>query len=450
MELALRTYQHDPIIENLLAVQDQQEADFWSFKSHSRRQGAHSLIHYPAMMVPALQGTLIDALNQHKPINEVLDPFVGSGTVMVEAMNRGMNFTGVDINPLAVLSCQVKSGPYYDDALITKSQQLIESIKSDTLSYQIRDFFGRDKWFHKEVFEDLEKISIHIRKENSLWARRIFWLALCRTVRSTSNSRLSTYKLHKKPDSHYGEVKPPIPLFEKSLKEIYASITEQKSIFDKNGLMKRGNHQSKTSLYLSDIRKALSKNKKIGEFDLIMTSPPYGDNQTTIPYGQFSYLPLNWVDLKDIDKKLSEEVLQNTNSIDSASLGGSLKGIKDKVSYLADNYSSARKFIDKIENNDSGLKRFSSFFLDLDYTIELLSYKTKHNGYQAWTIGNRRINKELVPMHEILIEMLEARSLLPITAIERKIAYKKMAKRNNISDTMDSENIIIAKMDRQK
>ncbi|OMH39601.1 hypothetical protein [Motiliproteus sp. MSK22-1] len=449
MELALRAYKEDPIIDSLIAIQGQQDEEFWSFKSHSRRKGAHSLIHYPAMMVPALQGTLIDALNQHMPIQEVLDPFVGSGTVMVESMNRGMNFTGVDINPLAVLSCLVKSGPYYDSSLSKKANSLLASIKSDSGTYKVREFFGRDKWFHKEISQDLEKISANIKKEKSLWARRIFWLALCRVVRSTSNSRLSTYKLHKKSDSQISEKKPPIPLFEKYLKDIFSSISDQKHCFQENGLISKGRHLGKTSIYLSDIREALTKNNKIKDFDLIMTSPPYGDNQTTIPYGQFSYLPLNWVDLEDIDKNINKDILLRTNSIDSASLGGSLKESKEKIEYLAENYPSAKSFISQIMDSESGLKRFSSFFIDLDNTIDLLSNKTKNNGYQAWTIGNRRITQQLVPMHEILIEMLDKRSLIAITSIERKIAYKKMAKRNNISDTMDSENIIIAKMDRQ-
>ena len=29
--------------------------------------------------------------------------------------------------------------------------------------------------------------------------------------------------------------------------------------------------------------------------DLICTSPPYGDNHTTVTYGQFSILPLLWI-----------------------------------------------------------------------------------------------------------------------------------------------------------
>ena len=46
--------------------------------------------------------------------------------------------------------------------------------------------------------------------------------------------------------------------------------------------------------------------------DLVITSPPYGDSRTTVAYGQFSRLSLQWLDLNysnqsdtvDIDKTL--------------------------------------------------------------------------------------------------------------------------------------------------
>ncbi|RLG15985.1 hypothetical protein DRN63_04745 [Nanoarchaeota archaeon] len=39
----------------------------------------------------------------------ILDPFCGSGTVLVEAKLLGVNAVGSDINPLAILLAKVKS-----------------------------------------------------------------------------------------------------------------------------------------------------------------------------------------------------------------------------------------------------------------------------------------------------------------------------------------------------
>jgi 16S rRNA G966 N2-methylase RsmD len=59
----------------------------------------HGFHSYPARMHPAIAATLLDAAPRGVPL---LDPFCGSGTVLVEAVVRGMRATGVDLNPLAL------------------------------------------------------------------------------------------------------------------------------------------------------------------------------------------------------------------------------------------------------------------------------------------------------------------------------------------------------------
>ncbi|WP_263848912.1 site-specific DNA-methyltransferase [Lacticaseibacillus thailandensis] len=44
----------------------------------------------------------------------VLDPFMGSGTSLVEAQRLGFDAIGIDINPYAVLLSQVKTHNYGD------------------------------------------------------------------------------------------------------------------------------------------------------------------------------------------------------------------------------------------------------------------------------------------------------------------------------------------------
>ncbi|MFI5308780.1 MAG: DNA methyltransferase [Polyangiales bacterium] len=67
-------------------------------------EGADDLTHgfhtYPARMPPGLARALIAAFS--RPGDRVLDPFCGSGTVLVEAMLAGRHATGVDASPLAL------------------------------------------------------------------------------------------------------------------------------------------------------------------------------------------------------------------------------------------------------------------------------------------------------------------------------------------------------------
>lgn len=79
----------------------------------------HGFHSYPARMHPLTAARLIEALSA--PGDLVLDPFCGSGTVLVEARRRGRRGLGYDVNPLSSELTWLKTlGP--DDAWITRLQ----------------------------------------------------------------------------------------------------------------------------------------------------------------------------------------------------------------------------------------------------------------------------------------------------------------------------------------
>src|SRR4051812_49221481 len=82
----------DALVRRLHA-RAQQDPTYWSFAGNDKRRNGHALFSYPAMMVPQLQGALLDDLISVDPsIQRVYDPFAGSGTVLVESMVRGLEF----------------------------------------------------------------------------------------------------------------------------------------------------------------------------------------------------------------------------------------------------------------------------------------------------------------------------------------------------------------------
>lgn len=75
---------------------------------------AESLTHpfhsYPARLHPATARILVEMVAEHAPRSQpILDPFCGSGTVMVEARALGHASIGTDLNPLAVLVARAKT-----------------------------------------------------------------------------------------------------------------------------------------------------------------------------------------------------------------------------------------------------------------------------------------------------------------------------------------------------
>ena len=67
----------------------------------------HGFHSYPARMHPQTAARLLDALSA--PGQTVLDPFCGSGTVLVEARRLGRRGLGYDVNPLSRELCWLKT-----------------------------------------------------------------------------------------------------------------------------------------------------------------------------------------------------------------------------------------------------------------------------------------------------------------------------------------------------
>jgi DNA modification methylase len=349
------------LIQNIDAY-SLQDASYWSFKGRSKRNHCHGLIQYPAMMVPEMQGELIDAIQSvDKEITTVFDPFVGSGTTMGESMMRGLDFVGHDINPLAILACEVKSGPLYVKKLNEKINDLLSVIEQHKASEVAVNFKGIDKWFIKEIQLELSSIYLAIKAEPSKWARKVFWLALSNTVRSTCNSRNSTYKLHIKSEEQIEKIGSAKKLFKKNLLKSLNNIKEHKKMLDEKGYLKRSKGVSQVTIKNVDAK--LRKKSEL-KYDLLISSPPYGDNSTTVTYGQFSYLPLQWIDLADINEKIDPSILSYQNAIDSSSLGGSLKESKEKRLKLINRSSSLEVQLNKnkIVDNNSTIFLIISFF----------------------------------------------------------------------------------------
>lgn len=436
--------QVDGRLKSHLRKMSEQEGDYWSFRYKAVREHLHTCFQYPAMMVPQMQAELIAAVLKVAPkIKTLYEPFIGSGTVMTEGMARGLHVFGQDINPLAVLLCRVKSGPFFVNALENKIDLLIETIENDRRWRLEVDFPGRDKWFRSDVAKALSKIRRGIMTESSLWARRFFWIALAETVRLSSNSRTTTFKLHVRPKMEVQRELDPVATFIAILKRNLENLCSQKELLEEKCLIKAGRYARRISIHLRSAS-AASTWKKPSRFDLLVTSPPYGDNKTTVPYGQHSFLPLQWIELSDIDDTLDESCLASSHEIDSRSLGGSLAKALDAIDKLQELSPAFSRCMRRLrwEPEDRRI-RVAAFCRDLDKCIEPTLAVLKQHAYMIWTIGNRRVANRFIPMDEILLELLAARGAEMVDRFQRNIPSKRMAPKNSITATMKRETVLL-------
>jgi len=321
-------------------------------ENYNRSDFARSLLNYPAMMVPSVQEPIIEELSDVLN-NEVslLDPFMGASNTLVTGMKYGMNVFGQDINPLSLLLSQVKTTYYLKEELDEAEARIINSINIDQSHFIEVTFPNIDKWFTKNVQIDLSKIFRAINKEPIIKIRKFFWVVLAEVIRLTSNDRTSTFKMHMRSleDIRTREISV-LKTFASVSKKNIKNISDYIAVLSLKGYIKEGKYLKETEVIWGDTNKEIRTTKS---FNLLVTSPPYGDNQTTVTYGQFSYLPLQWIPVQDIDNDIDLNYLENTQIIDTRSLGGQIK-------------SNINNIEDIIFSKSRTLKRFVTQFKDAE------------------------------------------------------------------------------------
>lgn len=416
-------------------------------ENYSRDDFARSILNYPAMMVPSVQEPIIVKLS--KALNNenvsLLDPFMGASNTLVTGMKYGMNVFGQDINPLSVLLSQVKTSFYQNEELIEAEIRIIGTIKGDTSDVIEIYFINIDKWFTKDIQVELSKIYRAIRREPNIKIRKFFWVALAETIRLTSNDRTSTFKMHMRPIEEINSRQiSAIKTFTSVSKKNIKNISDYISLLIQNGHIKKGKYVKNTDVVWGDTNSGI-KTKKT--FNLLVTSPPYGDNQTTVTYGQFSYLPLQWIPVEDIDDSIAIDYLKTAQSIDNKSLGGQIKeSINEIEERVFEKSKTLKKFVTQFKDTErKKAEKVTRFINDLDNSIDKMLPKMRKDSFLVWTIGNRNVNKQVVQNDLILKELFTHKDISLFTDLEREILSKRMPGRNNFSNMMSKEKIIIFK-----
>jgi DNA modification methylase len=275
---------------------------------------------YPAKAVPDMVRDLMCIIKDNYKIKTVLDPFVGSGTVALETKLLGLDFYGSDLNPLAILLAKtkaltIKGTPYVRNRLLSFEQSLNEDNMKSTL-YSVAQFNNIEYWFKEKNINQLSYIKYKIDcflKGTHAKYREIFSLivltAFSSTVRESSLSRNDEFKLYRlSPTAIKNFNIDSIQVFSKKISELLTMIKDVNDAMTNN---------SETQIYLCNAKNiTYLKDKKV---DLIMTSPPYGDSQSTVAYGQFSRLSLQW--MSDLMCKYLKIMTKNENC-DEYLLGG--------------------------------------------------------------------------------------------------------------------------------
>ncbi len=397
----------------------------WNYSEDNTRAYTHSIHPYPAMMIPQVAGRLIDTYA--KPNAVILDPFCGSGSVLLEAFIRDYDSYGIDINPLSLLISRVKTTPINHKQLQNKLENILETV-SATKKIKSPDFFNIDYWFKPQVASKLASLKAAIDLIKDKRTRDFFKVVFSVTVRSSSNTRNGEFKLYRIDDEKLHNFNPDvIGIFRAKAEQNIEAMSELWEQFRKNET--QVNILNEDARYRTSIKDAL--------VDIVVTSPPYGDSKTTVAYGQFSRLSLQWLGFNG-----------HSLDIDSRSLGGRLDFDNLHLGYNSPNLRYAIDLISRVDKRRA--RDVMAFYIDLNKCFIELNRVVKKGGFLCMVVGNRTVKGIQLPTDEIVADFGELAGFRHIETIIRKIPNKRMPSKNSptnkageVGATMTEEYIVI-------
>jgi hypothetical protein len=414
---------------------------YWDYTAVGNNGNPQAYFQYPAMMVPRMQGDIIDALRGVDPsLKRCFDPFAGSGTVLVEALKRGMDCMGTDVNPMSILLCRVKTAPFAGAKFTAALEQVFDMADRDRSLDLGIDYVNRVKWFTTDALIELSKLQRAILCQEPPEVRRLLWVAFAEAARLASNSRTTTYKLHIRTQD---DIEARNKAVKQKVRDAMARVRDMyvgnERALGKEGLLQNGAFLGKAYIEHHDMRDRLRCRKA----DLLVSSPPYGDNHTTITYGQHSFLPLLWIPPQDIHDGLDDSLVKNTHAIDSASLGGLLKGALDREEEVREWSTNLTGLLDDPALPRDARVRLVAFFADLRESLKNGVDVLRPGAPIVLTLGNRSVAGKRVPTDNIVKDFLLGLGCEFIDAHPRAIPTKRMAHRNKSAGTMLSETMLV-------
>jgi site-specific DNA-methyltransferase (cytosine-N4-specific) len=389
----------------------------WTFRGVKAKEGIHGLHSYPAMMAPPVARKLIEMLSEQG--DTVFDPFCGSGTVTTEAVRLGRHAIGFDINPLALLIAEVKATPIMPQRLWQALAQ-IESSLQRLGEVEPPKFANIDYWFKPEVQKQLARLKAAIDALEDKAVKKFSLVVFSRVVREASNTRPNEFKLFRLPPEKLKRHNPDVfRLFRQRFAECIDIMSDW--------WREVGDSLLKPQLRLHDARQPFPLPSE--SVDLLLTSPPYGDARTTVAYGQFSRLSLQWLGLWRED-------------LDRSSLGGHHRSMKVLVPTLKEALEAIAKVCPK------RAQEVEAFYADLYDCLRNIVPIVKRDGFAVFVIANRKVRGIKLPTDKIIVEMLPEFEF--VVSLPRQIPNKRMPLRNSPSNipgetdtTMLEEHIVI-------
>jgi DNA modification methylase len=357
---------------------------------------------FPARMAA---GIALAALSSKKGNLRVLDPMMGSGTVLAVARSKGHYATGVDLDPLAVLMGRVWTSSVDREKTISKAEEVLRRARKIFGTLPVSDAYpiGSDEetkkfiryWFDGYVRRQLAALSFSIKRVQNKGIRDILWCALSRLIITKSvGASLAMDLAHSRPHKTYTRAPAkPFQRFLRAVKTVVENCPERSGV----GLGPR------TAALRGDARALKLKDKTI---DLVLTSPPY---LNAIDYIRCSKFSLVWMghQIGDLRKIRRESIGCESGDAESETQ----PSVKNVIRALRLTPALPSKYA----------KMLSQYIWDMSKSIAEVSRVLKRGGRAVYVVGDSTIRGTFVRNSSIVSAVAKQNGLKLVSRHSRKL-----------------------------
>lgn len=309
----------------------------------------------------------------------VLDCYAGSGTTMVEAQIAGCRSYGVDINPLAVLACNVKTKYFDVDSVRHRAAAVAKDARRNSEPWTPSKTAQTklDKWFTAQAQDELGCLRAAIDKLPDDEYTEFVVVAFLGIVRRCSNAYDGEVRPHINPDKR---PRTPIDAFEDKVADMVHGLVELDTMRPPNILSRTVNDDNRSPTAYDFIDD--------DDIRLLVAHPPYLNS-----FNYLSVFSLEFYWAEDLDV-----VWRGASERD-------IRAAEHKA----------------WPATDSNLVK--NYYDDFTSTMKTAVDRIAHGGAVAVVVGDATIKGRLEPVHRQMADSLTALGLAPSEVWYRTTHY---------------------------
>ena len=410
---------------------------------------ATHLIHpYPAKLLLHIPIFFLANDYLSKPGDTIVDPFCGSGTVLLESILMSRNAVGADINPLAALISRVKTSPV-DAATLTTAYECAMDNCPSAPTTEAPDVVNIDYWFGPAIRDQLMCLLEGIRCLEDERVREFFLLCFSNCVRRVSyaDPRVSVpvrlrrgqypvgHKLREKTDRRIDE------LADVDVKAQFAGVVRE-NMRRMRALAEITDWGSSAVVLNRDVRDLVAGTFEAGDginsirpesAQLIITSPPYAGSQK---YMRSSSLQLGWLGLCR-----TSEVRQYESCI----IGRDHYRKSEYIEPCVTGLPGADRVIDDVRKGNALRAHIAAIYLkEMGHAFRSIVRALSPGGHLVLVVGNNHVcGREFDSRRFLSTVLCELGMKLRLALADNIRSRGLMTKRNKTADMIAKEYVLL-------